>query len=980
MTTAGDGPGASHVHQEVRVESGFGYGVIGADLHVFADRGPVYVLEEYRQAQPPDPEWLAELPSRMLNARYAVVDFTGRQDQLALLRQWRDTGPRLAARWLHAPGGQGKTRLAAQFAQDSLAAGWKVVTATHGPGSVLPPPGSQDLRLTGERGLLLIIDYADRWPLSHLTWLLSNAILHQSAVPARVLMLARGADTWPAVRAALANHQAGTSSQHLPSLPDDTGQRTEMFNAARDSFATRYSLGSAADVQPPARLDDPDFGLTLALHIAALVAVDAHATGRRPPGDMANLTIYLLDREHLHWARLHTSGEHDTGDTYATPPTLMNRTVFTAALTGPLARSPATAVLGALRLPLEPERVLTDHSLCYPPADPAGTSVLEPLYPDRLAEDFIALTLPGHTSDYPAQSWAAPTTSTLLAPDGGDATGNGERTAPSWTPRTVTFLAAAAERWPHVGADHLYPLLHARPELAVAAGGAALTSLAGLQDIDPELLESIASHFPEDRHVDLDAGIAAVTVRLAPHRLVHKPGWSTQVAIHHDVGLRLHYAGREPQALQAAEQAVAAARRLVEEAADTRARTMERLRRAASDPAFARAAAASGPAAEEKPAQLGAEEKAAQLGAAAERMLAGALRSLGRRLSAVGRKDEALAASQEAVTIMRRLVQDFPTVYDDEFGAALYSLGGDLASMGRPGDASAAAQEAIQTYRRLPADDPATYEPDLAIFLVGCGTGLFDQGRLPEALAMTEEGVAIMRRHAQADPATREPSFAELLSTLSLRLSNSNRPAEATATAQEAVAVYRRLAEINPAAHEPELAEALRCLGLCLLKAGRSESLDASGEAVGIQRRLARDIPAAYEPRLAEALLIHSWCLYATGRHAEALAATREQVEVYRRLSRGNPGTYEHRFAVAQLSFAGLCAGTKSEMDDGLRAINEVIATYRREGHALAMFAFGLRSAGDEFVKVLDELGREHDAAELRQALSSVPEVTPPAT
>ncbi|QUH03605.1 tetratricopeptide repeat protein [Saccharopolyspora erythraea] len=974
MTTAGDGP--SQVHQEVRVEGGFGYGVIGADLHVFADRGPVYVLEEYRRSQPPDPDWLAELPSRMLNARYAVVDFTGRQDELALLRQWRDTGPRLAARWLHAPGGQGKTRLAARFAEESLAAGWKVVTATHGPGSVLPPPGSQDLRLTGKRGLLLIIDYADRWPLSHLTWLLSNALLHQSAVPARVLMLARGADAWPAVRAALANHQAGTSSQHLAALPDDTGQRTEMFTAARDSFATRYALGSATDVRPPARLDGPDFGLTLALHIAALVAVDAHATGRRPPADMANLTIYLLDREHLHWARLHTSGEHDTGDTdrgYLTPPAVMNRTVFTAALTGPLARSPATTVLGSLHVPLEPERVLTDHSLCYPPADPTGTSVLEPLYPDRLAEDFIALTLPGHTADYPTQSWAAPTTSTLLA-------ANGDRSTPSWTPRTVTFLAAAAERWPHVGPDHLYPLLHASPELAVAAGGAALTSLAGLPDIDPDLLESIASHFPEDRRVDLDAGIAAVTVRLAPHRLTHGSGWSTQVAIHHDVGLRLHYAGREPQALQAAEQAVAAARRLVEEAAGTRARTMERLKRAASDPAFARAAAASGLTAEEKLARLGAEEKATQLGAGAERMLAGALRSLGRRLSALGRKDEALAASEEAVTIMRRLVQDFPTVYDDEFGAALYSLGGDLASMGRPGDASAAAQEAVQTYRRLAAADPAAYEPDLAIFLVGCGTGLFDQGRLPEALALTEEGVAIMRRHAQADPATREPSFAELLSTLSLRLSNSKRPAEATATAQEAVAVYRRLAGINPAAHEPELAEALRCLGMCLLNAGRSESLDASGEAVGIQRRLARDIPAAYEPRLAEALLVHSWCLYATGRHAEALAATREQVEVYRRLSQGNPGTYEHRFAVALLSFAGLCAGTKSEIDSGLSAINEVITTYHRDGHALAMFAFGVRSAGGEFVKVLDELGRAHDAAELRRALSTVPEVAPPAT
>lgn len=151
------------VHQEVRVEGGFGYGVIGADLHVFADRGPVYVLEEFRPPAGPDAAWLVEMPSRMLNARHEVVEFTGRQDELDRLRQWRDAGRRLAARWLHAPGGQGKTRLAARFAADSIAAGWKVVTATHGPGTVLPPPGSQDLRTDGRAGLLLIVDYSDRW-------------------------------------------------------------------------------------------------------------------------------------------------------------------------------------------------------------------------------------------------------------------------------------------------------------------------------------------------------------------------------------------------------------------------------------------------------------------------------------------------------------------------------------------------------------------------------------------------------------------------------------------------------------------------------------------------------------------------------------------------------------------------------------------------------------------------------------------------
>src|SRR6185369_1165875 len=105
--------------------------------------------------------------SRMLDARYSIVPFTGRRDELAQLLQWREEGGRLAARWLYAPGGQGKTRLAAEFAAQSSADGWRVVTATHGPGSL---SSSQDLSMDNHAGVIVVVDYADRWPLSHLKW------------------------------------------------------------------------------------------------------------------------------------------------------------------------------------------------------------------------------------------------------------------------------------------------------------------------------------------------------------------------------------------------------------------------------------------------------------------------------------------------------------------------------------------------------------------------------------------------------------------------------------------------------------------------------------------------------------------------------------------------------------------------------------------------------------------------------------------
>jgi hypothetical protein len=179
---------APQIVQNVTAVNGFAYGVIGADIHVFRSGLPLYLLANWQPEEAASPGWLRELPSRMLNAQCAVVPFTGREDDLARLRHWRDTGARLAVRWLHGPGGQGKTRLAVKFAAESAAAGWKVIVASHGPDADRPKPGSQDVRLAKAAGLLVIVDYADRWLLTNVTWLLKNPLLHQTSVMTRVLI------------------------------------------------------------------------------------------------------------------------------------------------------------------------------------------------------------------------------------------------------------------------------------------------------------------------------------------------------------------------------------------------------------------------------------------------------------------------------------------------------------------------------------------------------------------------------------------------------------------------------------------------------------------------------------------------------------------------------------------------------------------------------------------------------------------------
>jgi hypothetical protein len=142
-------------------------------------------------------------------------------------------------------------------------------------------PGTQDLRPTGSTELLVIVDYADRWHLTNLTWLLHNALLHHPGVRTRVLLVGRTNDTWPSVRAILHKRQAGTSALELAPLPGATDARRAMFISARDSFAALYRLGNPKALSPPRHLGTNEFGLALALHMAALVAVDARTTGVR---------------------------------------------------------------------------------------------------------------------------------------------------------------------------------------------------------------------------------------------------------------------------------------------------------------------------------------------------------------------------------------------------------------------------------------------------------------------------------------------------------------------------------------------------------------------------------------------------------------------------------------------------------------------------------------------------------------------------
>ena len=970
MTEPPDQDAPPQLTQIVTVQGGYAYATIYADIHVDGERSwPVYVLEDFVPPHPPEPEWLRELPSRMLNARHEVVEFTGRETELDELRVWRDTDAPVSARWLHGAGGQGKTRLANRLAVESLAADWRVVHAIQGSSDPLLTQGSLDLRLDGAVGLLLIVDYADRWPLTDLSLLFSNSLFTRAGVQTRILMLARTRAVWPAVRGALDRLQPRMSAQHLGPVSDGDEPRTHMFRAARGGFAARYGVRDPTAIEPPTALNDPEFGLTLALHVAALVAVDAHVAGVRPPADMAALTVYLLDRESKHWANLYENAANrakTNEPTYSTPPEAMNRAVFTAVLTGATPRDTGVAVLDRLHPELDAAPVLDDHSLCYPAEAFPGTSptsVLEPLYPDRLAEDFLALLLPGHDADYPPQDWA-PTAATALLDQPDDVSRRLEISA-----RSVAFLTASAERWRHVGTNCLYPALLRTPRAALSGGSSVLSSLAEIAPAD--VLVAVESAFPDSADFNLDLGIAAITLRLTPDRLAASSSVLERADLYANLGYRCWRGGLAEQAVAATREAVDLCRELA--AGD---RTMHLPHLALSLLNLGGMLAGSGRRQEgltltEEAIDAFRELANADPAAHAPR-LAASLDNLGIMLTELGSQREALRHTQEAVDLRRQLAAVDPAEYQPELAVSLINLGHRLWIAGQPEQALSTAQEAVDAYRALVDIDSAAYLPDLAGSLNNLCIALSGFGRDAAALAAAQEATEIYRRLADVNPTVYETQLAMSLSNLGGRLSKSDHRAEALAAVQEATDLYRRLAEANPAAHEPQLAICLDGLGIALSDLGlRTEALTVTRESVDICRRLAEANPAEYLPNLGDALTSLGFRCAEVERRSDALAATREAVDIYRRLDGTDPAVFRPELARALGGFAQVRAQVGLELPDALAAAEETIELYRPLAEeAPAVFSGQARLGHATLAAVLDASGDAPAAAEVRRRLA----------
>ena len=178
--------------------------------------------------------------------------------------------------------------------------------------------------------------------------------------------------------------------------------------------------------------------------------------------------------------------------------------------------------------------------------------------------------------------------------------------------------------------------------------------------------------------------------------------------------------------------------------------------------------------------------------------LAQSLNNLSIRLSAVGDAPAALEAIRGAVEIRRRLAAASPARYEPVLALNLNNLSNRLSEVGDAPAALEAIREAVEIRRRLAAASPARYEPDLAQSLNNLSTHLGAVGDAPAALEAIRGAVEIRRRLAAASPARYEPDLARSLSVLSDRIEEAGETGSAIEAREEALHFMRPYAERYP--------------------------------------------------------------------------------------------------------------------------------------------------------------------------------------
>jgi tetratricopeptide (TPR) repeat protein len=590
-----------------------------------------------------------------------IAPLTGRDTEKAQLRAWAESAKAVAGRFITGPGGAGKTRLAAELAQELREKGWTAGFMDLSHDNLPPTP-------VGKNGVLLIADYPDEKPDG------VRALLHALASPPekvkiRLLLLTR--DDNPArwlAEAAQAGASALFGRQNLmPAPPLSEDAAWAVFEAAR---ANLHEAGF--DAPPP--VDRSAFIDWLRRHelhrLALFVTALALHTVLAPTAPALDLTgreviAALVARERRRLrpiSKAYGMGEYG-----------LERLTALAAVHGGLDQATCRR-LAVSTLDINPEggNGLQEQLHQVGALRDGRLSVLEP---DMVAAALLAEVIAARPDPAPEWLWAAM--------DG-----------------DVKESLARLSRliW-----DGEFILGYTQPRLSEVLARA----VAG----NPERAATVE---PFVREVTLPAGLIALSAAAYKELADYKNEPAEKYFMLSRLSTRLWNLGRQPEALEVSKKTVELLEILVandpnflpdlamalsnlsihytqadhlEKAREVKRREVDiRRRLTADDP------------------QAFTDELARSLG------------NLSNHYTLNEEQSAAVAASKEAVQCFRHLILMDPYRWKPDLARALHNLAAGM-MIHAPNDAHAAIDEAISIYRRLADADASRYAADLGASL-----------------------------------------------------------------------------------------------------------------------------------------------------------------------------------------------------------------------------------------------------------------------
>lgn len=298
--------------------------------------------------------------------------------------------------------------------------------------------------------------------------------------------------------------------------------------------------------------------------------------------------------------------------------------------------------------------------------------------------------------------------------------------------------------------------------------------------------------------------------------------------------------------------------------------------------------------------------------------LAMALNALSRILSALGERDEAMSTSIEQVEIFRSC-DELPQADDvlADLAGSLTNLSNEFAECGQPEEALAASEAAIEILVPLSRRRPDVYAQILGGSLGNHANRLAAVGRSDDALRASLAAVETLRPLSEARPETHAPDLAGALLNLTNKLHATGRLKAALAVCQESVAIYRLLMLARPGTFTPEAATANNSLAYCLLdNRAFDDAVVAARRAVQFCEQIKGNSPTVSE-KLAMSLSTLSTCLGCLGEHDEATAIVSRSVAICRELAKEDPDKYELNLALTLNNLAEAFATSGSSSNIG---------------------------------------------------------------